>query len=174
LLLRGRIVEHSEERLGLHETNRDPIRVLGPLFSETVEGVESDLVLRRRVAAGYLYSTYRISVFQFTDTLLGAYQCNFNLIPATPAAEQTAEFFYRSVVAVRSLTETQTQVLKSGERLTQSKVFSLTVSGGSQIRIVLDDPAIRAGVEIRSLGDSAAANIRAMVRQYNAPLEDAS
>lgn len=168
------IRDRSTDRLGLDETTHDPICVVGPLYSETVSGVAPELVLRRRVPNGYLYSTYRISVFQFSDTLLGAYQCNFSLMEDRVAAEETAELFYRDVVAVRTLVEAPNQVLKSGARLEQSRTFSLTASSGERIRIVLDDPAIQAGEQLRSLGDEAADNIRAMLRQYKAPLQDIS
>lgn len=170
----ARIADDSKDRLGLDETTRDPICVLGPVYSERVEGIEPNNILRRKVPNGYLYSVYRISVFQFSDRLLGAYQCHFDLVRNVAAAEQTAEFFYRDVVSVRTVTESSNQVLKTGETLTRSRVFSLTTAGGEQIRIVLDDPVIQAGEDLRSLGDEAAANIRAMLRQYKAPLQDAS
>jgi hypothetical protein len=168
----ARIRDQSEDRLGLYETTREPLCLVGPLYSEEVNGIRPDLVMRRRVADGYLYSTYKITVFQFAETLLAAYQCNFNLIQSVVAAEQTAEFFYRDIVAVRTLTESVSQVLKSGEQLTHSRVFSLTAASGDRIRIVLDDPSIQAGEQIRSLGDKAAANIRAMLRQYKAPEQE--
>jgi len=167
-----RIQKASGEILGLDETTRDPICVVGPLYSATVAGIDSDLVLRRRVPDGYLYSTYRVSVFQFTDSFLGYYRANFNLMQGVTAAEQTGELFYRDVVAVRTLTESSREVLKSGERLERSTTFSLTTKGGDRIDVVLDDPAIRAGDRMRSLGEEAVNNIRAMVRQYKSvPLE---
>jgi hypothetical protein len=169
----SRVMAESKDRLGLDETIRDPICVLGPLYSESVDGMEPHLVLRRRVPSGYLYSTYRISVFQFAETLLGAYQANFNLIHNLRTGESTGEFFYRDVVAVHTLTESSHQMLKSGEKLEQSKAFSLSLSNGDRIRVVIDDPAIRAGERLRSLGDEAANNIRAMVRQHKAPLQQA-
>jgi hypothetical protein len=64
-------------------------------------------------------------------------------------------------------------MLKSGEKLEQSKAFSLSLSNGDRIRVVIDDPAIRAGERLRSLGDEAANNIRAMVRQHKDPLQQA-
>jgi hypothetical protein len=169
----GRIEGGSSARLGLVDTTRDPICVVGPLYTEDVRGLDPELVLRRRVADGFLYSSYRISVFQFTDAHLGVYQCNYNVLEDHVAAEETAELFYKDVVAVRMTTESPRQVLKSGERLERSTTFSLTLSSGDRIRIVVDDPAIGAGEHIRSLGDAAAANVRAMLRQYKAPLQSA-
>lgn len=168
------IKDASRDLLDLGETTRDPICVLGPLYSEMVAGIDPDLVLRRQVPGGYLYSTYRISVFHFSDMHLAAYQCNFNLIRNLVTAEQTAEFFYQDVVAVRLLTESPDQILKSGEKLTQSRVFSLTAASGDSIRMVIDDPVIKSGERLRSLGDQAAANIRAMLRQYKAPIQESS
>lgn len=162
------IRDSSAAHLGTGESTRDPICVVGPLFDHELEGVDPDLVLRRRVEDGYVYSTYRISVFHFSDTRLGAYQCNFNLISNERTAEQSAEFFYRDVVAVQMLEEASRRPLKSGQHLERSRVFCLTVSSGDRIRIVLDDPAIRVGDDLRSLGDDAARNVRAMLHQYKA------
>jgi hypothetical protein len=74
------IREASTAHLGIRESTRDPICVVGPLFDDEVEGIDPELVLRRRIDDEFVYSTYRISVFHFSDTRLGAYQCNFNLI----------------------------------------------------------------------------------------------
>jgi hypothetical protein len=162
----GRIQKTSRELLGLDETTRDPICVIGPLYSEQVAGIDPDLVLRRRLPEGYLYSSYRISVFHFTDTLLGSYQANFSLVQGIAAAEQTGEFFYRDVVAVRTLTESSKVTLKSGETLEHSRTFVLTLTSGDRIAVVFDDPVIRSGNRIRSLSEEAVNNIRAMLRQY--------
>jgi hypothetical protein len=165
----AKIREDSKPRLGLDDTTRDAHCVVGPLYGSEVDGFDEDLVLRRRVPDGYLYSSYRVSVFQFAETHLGVYQCHFNLLRNQVAAERTAEIFYKDVVAVQITTESPNQVLKSGERLERATTFSLTVASGDRIRIVLDDPAIRTGERIRALGDFAAENIRAMLRQYKTP-----
>jgi hypothetical protein len=64
------------------------------------------------------------------------------------------------------LEEALRRTLKSGQHLERSRVFCLTVSSGDRIRMVLDDPAIRVGDGLRSLGDDAAKNVRAMLNQY--------
>ncbi len=161
-----RIQVRSSEALGLDETTRDPLCVVGPLYSETVTGIDPALVLRRRVADGYLYSTYSVSVFQFTDRFLAYYQVHLNLITGTTAAERMGELFYRDVVAVRTLTESTGVTLKSGDTLEGSTIFSLAAKGGERVQVILDAPAIRSGEQIRSLGEAAVDNIRAMVRQY--------
>jgi len=162
-----RIEDRSGEVLGLDETTRDPICVVGPLYQATVQGVDPAVVLRRRVADGYLYSTYRVSVFQFTDSFLAYDQVTLNLLDGVTTDERTGELFYRNVVAVRTLTQPSRDVLKSGEALEHATIFSLTASGGDRLQVVLDDPAIRASERLRSLGEAAVANIRMMVRQYN-------
>lgn len=162
----ARLGRNSEERLGLDETTRDPIYVIGPLYNDDVAGFDSSDVLRRQVETGYFYSTYRISIFQFTPNFLGAYQANYNMIKAVPCHEETDEFFYRDVVSVRTHTEASNYTLKSGEKLEHSKMFSLAVSSGDAISLIINDPKIRASSEIESIGDGAIANIRAMLRQY--------
>ncbi len=166
----ARIRDESKARLGLDETTRDPICVVGPLYSEDVEGIDPEWVLRRRTPNGYLYSTYRVTVFQFCEAFLGAYQCNFDSIRGRATAEETAELFYRDVVSVRTITQPADQILKTGETLVRAKIFSLTAASGERIRILLDDPAIQVENRIRTLGEEAAGNIRAMLRQYKVPL----
>lgn len=168
----ARIRKESESRLGIDETTREPLCVVGPLYSDHVEGIDPGLVVRRRTTDGYLYSTYRISVFHFCDSHLAVYECNFNLLLDHMVSERTVELFYKDVVAVQMTTESSRQVLKSGVRLESSTTFSLTAASGDRIRVVIDDPAIAAGERLRSLGDAAVANIRAMLRQYKAPLRD--
>ncbi|HEV2853820.1 MAG TPA: hypothetical protein VHC97_13540 [Thermoanaerobaculia bacterium] len=160
------IAKRSEERLGLEETTRDPVFVIGPLYSESVDGFSSADVLRRKTGADYFYSTYRLSIFHFSDKFLGAYQANYNMIKGVTSHEETDEFFYKDVVSVKTLTEATSYTLKSGEKLEHSKMFCLAVSSGDRISVVINDPKIKATTEIESIGDGAIANIRAMLRQY--------
>lgn len=162
----ARIAKESEERLGLEETTRDPVFVIGPLYSDSIEGFNSADVLRRKVDSSYFYSTYRVNIFHFTDKFLGAYQANYNMIKAVTCKEETDEFFYKDVVSVKTNTEATSYVLKSGEKLEHSKMFCLTVSSGDKISLVINDPKIKATTEIESIGDGAIANIRSMLRQY--------
>ena len=164
-----RLEERSKEHLGPYESTHDPICVAGPLYSEKVDGIDPDLVLRRRVPGGFLYSTFRISIFHFSDTLLASFQVNFNSIQHFVAGEQTGEYFYKDVVSVRTLTESSNRTLKSGEKLLQSRTFVLSLSNGDRVAVVLDDPALQAGDRLRSLGDAAVKNIRAMLRDYQQP-----
>lgn len=170
----ARIRDESKTRLRLDETTRDPICVIGPLYGEEVQGIDPGLVLRRRTPNGYLYSAYRITVFQFCEAFLGAYQCNFDSLRGRATAEETAELYYRDVVSVRTVTQPADQVLKTGETLMRATIFSLTAASGERIRIVLDDPAIEVENRIRTLGEEAADNIRAMLRQYKVPFQEPS
>jgi hypothetical protein len=164
--------KRSAERLGLDETTRDPICVVGPLFDDTIakddpaKGFTNDDILRRWVGNGFLYSTYRISVFHFTADFLGAYQANYNLIRDISTDELTDEFFYDDVVAVRTQTESSNHPIKTGERLEQSKMFSLAVSSGDRISVILNDPKFKTTPELETLGGQAIANIRSMLRQH--------
>ncbi len=162
----AKIAKESEERLGLEETTRDPVFVIGPLYNESVEGFSSVDVLRRKVGSGYFYSTYRISIFHFTDKFLGAYQANYNMIKGVTCKEETDEFFYKDVVSVKTHTEATSYILKSGEKLEHSKMFCLTVTSGDKISVIINDPMIKATTEVESIGDGAIANIRSMLRPY--------
>src|SRR3954453_12297611 len=153
-------------RLGLVETTRQPITVFGPRYEDSIEGIDSSIILRRKVEDGYLYSTYRVSVFQFAESFLGAFQANSSMIKNVTTEEETDEFFYRDVVSVRTKTEASSYVLKNGEKLEHSKMFSLSVSSGDKIAVVINDPKIQSTKAIETLGDEAVNNIRAMLRQY--------
>lgn len=67
---------------------------------------------------------------------------------------------------MRTLTESSNYTLKTGERLEESKIFSLAVSSGDRITVVIDDPKVKVAPDLNSLGDQAIANVRAMLRQY--------
>jgi len=165
-----RIEDRSTEALGLDETLRDPLCIVGPLYSTTVPGIDSAHVLRRRAPDRFLYSTFCVSVFQFTDHSLAYYQVHLDLIAGVATAERTGEIFYRDVVSVRTSTESPSEKLKSGEALEGAMTFSLSTKAGERIQVVLDAPALRAGETIRSRGDGAVDNILAMVRQYKIPV----
>lgn len=161
----ARIAGESGEKLGLSGTSRDPIVVVGSMY-QLVDGFASDMILRRRVGEHYFYSTYRLSVFQFAPQFLAAYQCTYNMIKNVSTCEQMDEFFYRDVVAVRVTVDASSYTLKTGEKLEHSKTFSLTVSAGDRISVVINDPKICALEAIETIGDDAIRNVRAMVRQY--------
>ena len=162
----SRIVRESKEHLNINEGTRAPIPVYGPIYFERVDGIDNALVLRRDVDGGYFYSTYRISVFHFTDKFLGSYQANYNMIKNVATSQQTDEFYYKDVVAVRTQTKDSNYTLKSGEKLEESKTFSLAVSSGDHVSVIINDPKIKVGSEIESIGDHAVNNIRAMLRQF--------
>lgn len=157
----------SLDRLGLDENSADPVCIVGPLYTPSVEGVSPELVLRRLGPDGYLYSTYRITVLQFTPILLAAYQCTLNLIEGTVVDEQMAELYYRDITAVKVTTETVNQRLKSGEQLTRPTVFSLVSKAGETLRMIIDDPAIRLADDLRGRTEAAVNNVRAMLREHH-------
>jgi hypothetical protein len=162
----ARIVEGSTEQLNIDEITHDPIYVYGPLYFDKVDGVDNALVLRRYVNGSYFYSTYRFSVFCFADKFLGVYQTNYNMIKNVSVSEETDEFYYKDIVAVRTQTKSSNYSLKSGEKLEESKTFTLSVSSGESVSVILNDPKIKVGTEIESRGDHAVSNIRAMLRPY--------
>lgn len=161
-----RIVEGTTEQLNIAEVTHDPIYVYGPLYFDKVDGVDNTLVLRRYVDGTYFYSTYRFSVFCFADKFLGVYQTNYNMIKNICVSEETDEFYYKDIVAVRTQTKSSNYSLKSGEKLEESKTFTLSVSSGESVSVILNDPEIKIGAEIESRGDQAVSNIRAMLRPY--------
>lgn len=161
-----RIVKASKGYLRIDEITQNPIYVISPLYFENIEGIDNRLVLRRDLGHSYFYSTYKITVFQFTSMFLAVYQANYNMIKNVTTSDQTDEFFYKDIVSMRTQTKASNFHLKSGEKLEQSKTCTLVASNGDAVSFIINDPKIKLESEIESLGDKAINNIKAMLRQY--------
>ena len=164
------IERKSLERLGLDESQvtGKAILVAGPLFFRQVSGIDRSLVRRRAITGSekYMYSTYRVTVFHFTDSFLAAYSSDYNLTKDVAVNESTDEFFYKDIVAVKTVTELSNYTLDVGEVREHSKLFKLTASSGDSIEVTLNSPRISVEDEIVSKGERAVANIRTMLREY--------
>ena len=157
--------KESRSQLNLVETTREAITVVGPIFHD-IHGISDALILRRSVGEDYFYSTHRLSIFHFTEDFLGSYRANYNMIKDVTTSEETDEFFYRDIVSVRTHTSASNYTLKTGKKLVHSKEFSLAVSSGDKVSVLLNDPEIRTRKEIELSSDDAVNNIRVMLRQF--------
>jgi hypothetical protein len=128
-----------------------------------------------------------VTVINFTEHQLVAYQCALDLMTGNALSESTDEYFYQDVVSVSTQTESKTwdeamlssndlaktplsALVKHGKlQFNAANMFVLTTSGGTSIQVVMDDPTL-----IESLGggtiptdkaDKAIQAIRKMLRE---------
>jgi hypothetical protein len=101
-----------------------------------------------------------LTVINFTENQLVAYQCALDRMTGNPLSESTDEYFYQDVVSVSTQTESMTwdKAMLSSAGLAKTplaalmkhdqlqfnaaKMFVLTTSGGTSIKVVLDEPAL--------------------------------
>ena len=126
------------------------------------------LVKRRAIDGpeGYIHSTYRATVFHFTQNYLAAFSADYNIIDDVAVNEITNEFFYRDIVAVKTVTELSKDSQQQGKTFEASKFFKLISASGDSIDAVVSNPRQSAGSQILSRGTQAVANIRAMLKEY--------
>ncbi|HEX2189207.1 MAG TPA: hypothetical protein VHG51_09940 [Longimicrobiaceae bacterium] len=149
-------------------TSKKPLVVFGPADSSTFLGFDDSMVRRRRLVEGdaFMYSTWRVIVFHFTEYFLGAYQANYNMIKNVCVMEEVDEFFYRDVVAVKTVMESTNMILESGTKLEHRKVFRMTVSSGDHITVDLGGEGIQVASALEARNDENVQNIRAMLRTF--------
>jgi hypothetical protein len=128
-----------------------------------------------------------VTVLNFTEHQLIAYQCALDLMTGNSLSESTDEYFYRDVVSLSMKTESLTwdkamlssaglaktplvDLMKHGKlQFNAANMVVLTTSGGTSIEVVLDDPTL-----IESVGggriptehaDKAMQAVRKMLRE---------
>jgi len=128
-----------------------------------------------------------VTVINFTQHQLVAYQCAVDLTTGNPLSESTDEYFYRDVVSVATQSKTMTwdkaslaakaqsskplAALMTGGKLqfNAAETFVLTTSGGTSIEVILRDPQLIEKVGGGSIptdtADKAVQTVRKMLRE---------
>lgn len=101
-----------------------------------------------------------VTVINFTEDQLMAYQCALDLMTGNSLSDSTEEYFYRDIVSVSTRTESMSwdeamlskaglaktpigKLIKHGKlQFNAANTFVLTTSGGTSIEVVLDDPTL--------------------------------
>jgi hypothetical protein len=131
-----------------------------------------------------------VTIINFTQHQLVAYQCAFDLITGNPLNESTDEYFYQDVVSVSTQSESKSLYLdRSSKRqlknsplakiikddaiqFNAAETFVLTTSGGTKVEVVLSDPqlieAVGGGKIPVHLADKAITSVRRMLREKKA------
>ena len=177
------------ERTGTDESElvSEPVLVYGPRFWN-IEG--ADVGIRKGKDGIVRFMPLGITVINFTQNQLIAYQCAWDLTTSTPLHESTDEYFYRDVVSVstqsRSVSWDQAALnmkelakgplkalVRAGKlQLNAAELFVLTTSGGTSIEVVLRDPQLieRAGGGTipTTMAEKAVQTVRKMLREKKA------
>ena len=115
----------------------EPVLITGPQFWD-IAGAEvhwkkgNDGILR--------FTPMNSTVINFTPNQLLSFQCVLDLITGNTLNQSTDEFFYKDVVSVSTKTISKTIQLKDGPvQMNDAETFSLTTSGGTDIKVILRD-----------------------------------
>jgi hypothetical protein len=166
-----KLCQHSRIALNLTEEEADhsyPLLIVAPTLSETYGVPQDEITWRKGLDKRVRFVIYKAAVIHLTDRHLGAFTCDFNFIRNVPLNESTQEYHYCDVVSVSTAEKSQAYVLPTGQKLTTSKIFALSVSSGESIQVPIDVEQIRkmTGLEIapETGTDKAVSTIRAMLR----------
>lgn len=173
------------ERTGLDESERrGETVVLTGLRFWNIGGAE--VAIQKGKDDIVRFTPVGVTVINFTEHQLIAYQCALDRMTGNPLSESTDEYFYKDVVSVSTQTESLTwdKAMLSSAGLAKTplaglmkqdrlqfnaaKIFVLTTSGGTSIKVVLDDPALIKSVGGGSIpterADRAIQSVRRMLR----------
>lgn len=150
------------------DSSKKPLIVFGPLYDSKFLGFDDAMVRRRKLpdSDDWMYSTWNVAVFHFTDYDLRAYRANYNMMKNVAVMEEVDEVYYKDVVAVKTSIASTNVALSRGMKMEHSKVFCLTVSSGHQITVSLGGEGVHMASSLESRNDENIRNIRAMLRTF--------
>jgi len=125
------------------ELKAKPVQVTGPRFWD----IGGAPVLWKRGSDNILrFTPISVSVINFTENQLLAYNCVLDFTTGKALNEATDEYFYKDVVAVSTKSESMTVNINKKKfgtiQLNAAEVFTLTTSGGTSISVLLRDPTL--------------------------------
>jgi len=170
----------------------EPVMVYGPRFWK-VGGAE--VGIRQGNDGIVRFMPLGVTVINFTQNQLIAYQCALDLTTGNPMSESTDEYFYRDVVSVSTQSKSLTwdaaalpssvmqgplaALVKYGKlQFNEAEAFVLTTSGGTSIEVVLRDPQLIScaggGSIPTEMAEKAVQTVRKMLREKKAVAASAS
>lgn len=164
-----------------------PVMVYGPRFWN-IGGAE--VGIKKGKDGIVRFMPLGVTVINFTQNQLVAYQCALDLTTGNPLSESTDEYFYRDVVSVSTQSKTLTwdRAMLSARALSEgplsallttgklqfnaAETFVLTTSGGTSIEVVLRDPqfieSAGGGSIPTEMAEKAVQTVRKMLREKKA------
>ena len=164
----------------------------GPTFNVT----GADLAYRDDRKGNARFTPVSVTILNFTEHQIAAYQCALDRLTGNALAEGTDEFFYRDVVSVTTKTEDLAidkdrlphkarkllgKQIRGGKlQIPETQRFLLTTSGGTSIEVIieatfdkLDRIIMGSGGDVDvDVADEAIAAMRQMLREKKIPASD--
>jgi hypothetical protein len=175
---------------GLDTTDlvRDHVSVVSPRF-RNLSGAEFGF--RKGGDGRARFTPANVTIINFTEHQLVAYQCALDMTTGKPLNECVDEYFYNDIVSVAttsdtftySMTELDHRLLSRAPKVKESAVngkiqvnagetFVLSTSGGNSVRVVLNDPVLVQGLGGGELplewAEQAVQAVRKMLREKKA------
>jgi|GEM_PF-1197165 len=168
---------------------RDAVVIIGPRFRNT-GGAKFGFRKGKDVKARF--TPIDVSVLNFTEHQLVAYQCSLDSMTGDPRSECSSEYFYNDIVSVATQADPQTyqygeldkellsrvkdlgkSAKKSGVlQVNDAQIFALSSSGGTTLRVVLNTPMVinrlGGGTISTEQTEQAVQAVRKMVREKKA------
>ncbi len=165
------IEESSFGQTGLDKSEvvADPVRVHGPiLWNMEDDGIpHSDVLFKKGKDDVVRFAVNHVNIILLCEHQLASYSCVFNSLKRVSVAEETDMYFYKDVVSVATKTESSNFSLPNGEKLVKSKMFVLTTSGGTSVKVMISDPKLAQFTKVSTIpttiADKAVETTRRMV-----------
>jgi hypothetical protein len=185
----SRLSEHALKKTGIDDGDivAEPVVVTG-LDLENVGDAEFHIKLGKD--ANIRLTPLGVTIINFTQHQLVAYQCTLDLLTGNPLNERTYEYFYQDVVSVSTESQSKSWYLDRSSRkalkntpigkmvhadsiqFNAAETFNLTTSGGTSIDVVLSDveliEALGGGEIPKHRAEKAISSVRRMLREKKA------
>lgn len=165
-----RITQESYGRLNIdsQEPVTDPLVIRGPILWSTMGIPDYELKWRMGKDGNPRFSAYRVVVILLTDSLFGAYSGDYNFLRDVFLNEENEEYHYRHVVGVALREAASSYTLPSQVSLVHAQHFSVSLTSGDHIDVVINCELLRQMTGSERMPDSGAEKavsaIRAMLR----------
>lgn len=122
-------------------TNKEPLRVLGPILWSTPGVSDKDLLWKKGRDEYVRFSVYSVVMIYTAEHLLAAYECDFNMLKNVMLNENTYEFHYQDIVSVTTHETSTSYTLPNNEKMVVGQEFKVSVPGES-INVIVDSQAL--------------------------------
>jgi hypothetical protein len=170
-----RLLQHSRNILNLLGSEREfsePLVIRVPTLASTYGIPAEDLKWQTGKDNALRFAIHKIIIIYLTERHLAAYTCDFNFIRDVPLNESTREYHYQDVISVATYEWSQSFTLPTGQKLSASQIFRLSVASGECIEVRLENEQLRNMTKEDAVptiaADQAVSTIRAMLREKKA------
>lgn len=138
-----------------------PVMIIGPPNFNKLGGLE--FMVQKRKDNYIRFIPFGITIYNFTDHSLVAYQCNYDPSTNNALSEGTFEYFYNDIVSFETVTESGSEIdydwkdkiikaipilssiISTGEivQYDSAQKFILTTSGGTQLPVTLTESILK-------------------------------